>query len=396
MRSEFLPFALPDLDENEIREVSAVLASGWLTTGSKTKAFEAGVAGYVGCKHTVAVNSCTAAMHLALEALGVGPGDEVITTPYTFASTAAVVQHLGARPVFVDIERDTLTIDPARVASAVTPKTRVLLPVHIAGHAADLAALYSVAADLRLAMVEDAAHAFPTRCSGSLIGSAALHERYGQGVRSATCFSFYATKTLTTGEGGMICTEDDAVAERARLMSLHGLSRDAWARYTKEGSWFYDVLAPGFKYNLTDLASAIGLCQLAKTERMLEKRRAISCAYNDAFSALPQVQIPTLRPGVEHSWHLYTLRLHPERLSIDRDAFIAQLQAARIGTSVHFIPLHLHSHYRRTYGLAPQDFPVALEEFLREISLPIYSAMTDQDVADVIAAVGEIAERHAV
>ncbi|MBK9711669.1 MAG: DegT/DnrJ/EryC1/StrS family aminotransferase [Kouleothrix sp.] len=383
MRESFLHFALPDIDEDELAEIAEALRSGWVTTGPKTRQFEAEFAAAVGAKHAVAVNSCTAAMHLALEAAGLQRGDEVITTPYTFAATAEVVRYFDARPVFVDVEPLSLNMRADLLAAAITPRTRAIVPVHIAGLPADMDAIRAVARAHDLPVIEDAAHAFPARYKGQMVGS----------LSAFTCFSFYATKTITTGEGGMICTEDDALAERCRIMALHGISKDAWKRYTAEGSWYYEIVAPGYKYNLTDIASGMGLAQLRKAERMWLRRRAIAQRYDAAFGAMPELQTPYDRDDCQHAWHLYTLRLNLERLRIDRAAFVAELKRHQIGTSVHFIPLHLHPYYRETYGYQPEDFPVAYGEYMREISLPIYSKMSDQDVQDVISAVTDVVDR---
>ena len=390
MRDEFLPFAQPDLDGSEISRVVQVLEGGWLTTGPQTRDFESRFASFVGCRHAVAVNSCTAAMHLALEAMGVGPGDEVITSPYTFAATGAVVQHLGATPVFVDVLDDTLTMDPDLAAAAVTSRTRAVMPVHLAGHPAEMVELLDLADSHGLAVVEDAAHAFPTTYRGRMVGSFLGAPAQAATVHSAVCFSFYATKTLTTGEGGMICTDDEERAERCRLMSLHGMSRNAWMRYTKHGSWFYEIEDAGFKCNITDVASAMGLAQLDKASRMHSRRAEIAAAYDTAFGEREELQTPTVRPGVGHAWHLYQLRLNLDRLSVGRDEFIQGLGQRNIGTSVHFIPLHIHPYYRRAFGFKPEDFPVAHSQYLREVSLPIFSSMSDRDVADVIDAVLEV------
>ncbi len=417
MRISFLPFALPDTNSEEVNEIRNSFDLGWLTTGPKVRRFEAEFAATVGARHAIAVNSCTAAMHLALEALGLRAGDEVITTPYTFAATAEVVRYFDARPVLVDVEPQTLNMDVTALTAAITPRTRAVIPVHIAGLPADLDAIHAVAARHDLTVIEDAAHAFPTRYKGRMIGSGQLAADSGQPNGSNhnsqftlhnsqfsdpprpsfTCFSFYATKTLTTGEGGMICTDDDAWAERCRIMALHGISKDAWKRYTAEGSWYYEIVAPGFKYNLTDIAAAIGLVQLRKAERMWQRRAAIAERYNAAFAGIPALQQPTDAPsGCQHAWHLYMLRLNLDRLTIDRAHFINELKARNIGASVHFIPLHLHPYYRATYGYRPEDFPVAYREYQREISLPIYSKMSDQDVQDVIDAVLDIVAHHAI
>ncbi|MFN8486165.1 MAG: DegT/DnrJ/EryC1/StrS family aminotransferase [Caldilineaceae bacterium] len=380
-RSTFLPFALPDTDEAEIEAVTSTIRSGWVTTGPRTQQFEREFAQHVGAKHAIAVNSCTAALHLALEAIGVGSEDEVITTPYTFAATTEVIRYFGAKPVLVDICAHDFNLNPALLEAAITARTRAIIPVHIAGLPADLTAIQAIAARHGLAVIEDAAHAFPAQAQGCMIGSAT------PGHPSFVCFSFYATKTLTTGEGGMICTSDDQVAERCRMMALHGISKDAWKRYTAEGSWYYEIVAPGYKYNMTDIAASMGLVQLRKAESMWQRRCVIAARYNEAFGAVPELQIPYDRPDAQHAWHLYMLRLQPERLSIDRAQFIEKLKQQNIGTSVHFIPLHLHPYYRETYGYTSTAFPIAYREYQREISLPIYSKMSDDDVEDVIRTV---------
>ncbi len=384
MSNAFLPFALPDIGNAELQQIKEALDSGWITTGAKTRQFEAEFAAAVGARHAIAVNSCTAAMHLALEAIGLGRGDEVITTPYTFAATAEVIRYFDARPVLVDVDPRCLNLNPNLLEAAITPRTRAIIPVHIAGLPAELDDIHAVARRHSLPVIEDAAHAFPTLYKGRMIGN----------LSDFTCFSFYATKTLTTGEGGMICTEDDAWAERCRIMALHGISKDAWKRYTAEGSWYYEIIAPGYKYNMTDVAAAMGLAQLRKAEHMWRSRQAIAHSYNAAFSAMPALQIPHDRQDCQHAWHLYMLRLNLDRLSIDRARFVEELKSRNIGTSVHFIPLHVHPYYRETYGYKPEDLPVAYGEYLREISLPIYSKMSEQDVQDVIAAVSEIVEHY--
>jgi dTDP-4-amino-4,6-dideoxygalactose transaminase len=381
-RTEFLPFARPDIGDAEIAEVVDTLRSGWVTTGPKTKQFEAEFAKAVGAKHAIAVNSCTAALHLALEAVGLRPDEEVITTPYTFAATAEVVRYFGAKPVLVDVDPETLNMRPELVEQAITDKTRAVIPIHIAGRAVDMDPVLAICRARGIAVIEDAAHSFPTTYKGRLIGS------FGDIV----CFSFYATKTITTGEGGMIVTNNDEWADRCRIMSLHGISRDAWKRYTAEGSWYYEIVAPGFKYNLTDVASSLGLVQLRRAEAMARRRREIALRYNEAFASIGALQVPT--EGEErHAWHLYMLRLNLDQLTIDRAQFVEELKARKIGTSVHFIPLHVHPYYRELYGYKPEDFPVAYDQYLREISLPIYSVMTDDEVADVIDAVTDVVAR---
>jgi perosamine synthetase len=377
-RSTFLPFALPDLGDDELREVSEVLRSGWITTGPKVRELEAAFGAYVGAKHTLAVNSCTAALHLALEAIGVTAGDKVVTTPYTFAATAEVIRYFNATPVLVDVEPTTLNLDPVLLEQKIAG-AKAVIPVHVAGEPCDLEAIRAIAQRHGARVIEDAAHALPSRFDGRVIGA----------VSDVTCFSFYATKSMTTGEGGMICTDDDRIADRCRIMSLHGISRDAWKRYTADGTWYYEILAPGYKYNLTDIAAALGLAQLRKVDAMWRRRLEIARRYDEAFADLAEVQTPTGDRRHQHAWHLYMLRLHLERLRGDRADFVSALKQRQIGASVHFIPLHIHPYYRDTYGYRPEDFPVAWREYQREVSLPIYSRMSDGDVQDVIDAVRE-------
>jgi len=381
-----LPFAVPDIGQREIDAVVDVLKSRWLTTGQQARRFEEEFAASVGATHAVALNSCTAALHLSLEALDVRPGHLVFMSPYTFAATAEVVRYLGATPVFVDIDPVTLNLDPGRLREAVEGRLdarqgrpRAIVPVHIAGVPCDMDAIWALARDSGLAVVEDAAHAFPSAYRGRPVGS------LPGDIPGTACFSFYATKTITTGEGGMLVTEDQDVADRARSMSLHGLSRQAWTRYAEGGSWAYDIVAAGYKYNLTDLAAALGIVQLSRAEQMSARRAEIAAAYTRAFARLDALECPTVPDGVQTSWHLYLLRLN-DWAPIGRDRFIEELNAAGIGTSVHFIPLHLHSYYVSEYGYAPEDFPVATAQFRRVVSLPIYSAMSDGDVARVIDA----------
>jgi dTDP-4-amino-4,6-dideoxygalactose transaminase len=385
MRLTFLPFALPDTDQAEIDEVTDAIRSGWITTGPKVRQFEHDFAAYVGARHAIALNSATAALHLCLEAAGLQAGEEVITSTLTFAATAEVVRYFNARPVLVDVDPVTLNLDPECIEAAITTRTRAIIPVHLGGRACDMAAINTLARQHGLNVIEDAAHALPARFQGQLVGA----------LSDFTCFSFYATKTMTTGEGGMITTDNDAWAERCRIMSLHGISKDAWKRYTAEGSWYYEIVAPGYKYNMTDVAAAMGLAQLRKLERMQARRAEIAAQYSSAFSAIEQVETPRDVPaGDQHAWHLYVLRIHPDRLTIDRARFMEELKRRNIGASVHFIPLHLHPYYRETYGFQPHDFPVAYREYLRMISLPIYSKMSDQDVSEVIEAVLDIVQLY--
>ena len=381
-RDTFLPFSPPSIGEEEIAEVVDTLRSSWITTGPKTKQFEAEFARAVDAPASLAVNSCTAALHVALAVLGVGPGDEVITTPMTFAASVNVIEHVGARPVLADVEPDTLNLDPAKVAAAITPRTKAILPVHFAGHPAELDALHDLARAHGLTIVEDAAHAVPAAYRGRPIGSGA----------NPVAFSFYATKNLTTAEGGML-TGERSFIDRSAVLSLHGMSRDAWKRYGKGGSWFYEVLAPGFKYNMTDIQASLGLRQLDKLERFQRRRRQIVAAYDAAFADDPALETPVARPHVDHAWHLYVLRLRPEALRITREQFIDELTARNIGTSVHFIPIHLHPYYRDKYELPEGRYPVALANYRRMLSLPLHPRLEDGDVDDVIEAVLDVAHR---
>ncbi|QQS48470.1 MAG: DegT/DnrJ/EryC1/StrS family aminotransferase [Acidobacteriota bacterium] len=385
---EFLPFALPDIGEEEIAEVVDALRSGWLTTGPKTRLFEEDFRAFIGGGvEAVAVNSATAGLHLALEACGVGPGDEVITTPYTFTATAGVISHLGARPVLADIDPRTLNIDINKIEAAITRRTRVVMPVHIAGLACDMEPLIALARSRGLRVVEDAAHALPAQYEGRLIGSLET---------DATVFSFYATKTITTGEGGMIVTRDEELARRCRVMRLHGISRDAFDRYRSETpSWHYEVIAPGFKYNLTDIASAIGIHQLRKARDFQRRRAEMAARYDEAFVDLPVDPPAQARPGDLHAWHLYMIRLRDDA-PVERDEFIRRMVDRGIGCSVHFIPLHLHPFWREELQLQPDDFPEAMRAYQRAVSLPLYTRMTEFDQQRVIDAVREILEVSAV
>ena len=382
-RREFLPFNPPLIEDEEIREVVATLRSPWITTGPKTRRFEEEFSAYLQAPGALALNSCTAAMHVALACLDLERGDEVITTPMTFAATANVIEHVGAKPVLVDVEPDTLNIDPNKVEAAITSRTRALLPVHYTGHPAERDVLEAIARRHHIAMIEDAAHALPAKFRGRPIGSGP----------NPVAFSFYATKNLTTAEGGMLTAAPEFL-ERARIMALHGMSRDAWKRYDKGGSWRYEIVAPGFKYNLTDVASAIGLCQLRKLERFHQRRLEIVEAYGQAFGAEEALEPPVQRAHVDHAWHLYVLRIRPELLRIGRDQFIDELTKRNIGTSVHFIPIHVHPYYRDKYGYLASDFSVAFSNFERLMSLPLHPGLTDQDVTDVIEAVLDVVQTY--
>ena len=382
-RKTFLPFSPPSIGEDEIKEVVDTLRSDWLTTGPKTKRFEEAFRERLGSPAALALNSCTAALHLGLAALGVGRGDEVITTTMTFAASANIIEHLGGRPVLVDVEPDTLNIDPAQVEEKITTRTKAVLPVHFAGHPAAMDQIFELAGDNNLGVLEDAAHALPAVYRGKAIGSG----------DNPAAFSFYATKNLTTAEGGML-TGSEELLEQARVLSLHGMSRDAWKRYEQGGSWYYEVVSPGYKYNMTDIQAALGLHQLRRLEGFQRRRREVVQAYNDAFSGCEALELPVERAEVEHAWHLYVLRLRPEALTIDRAQFIRELESRNIGTSVHFIPVHLHPYYRDKYGYAAGDFPVAYENYRRLLSLPLSPRLTDEDLADVIEAVLQVVKRN--
>ncbi|MBI5259540.1 MAG: DegT/DnrJ/EryC1/StrS family aminotransferase [Burkholderiales bacterium] len=380
MTAAFLPFALPEIGDDEIAEVVDTLKSGWITTGPKAKRFEDDFAAFLGDSglHCISVNSATAGLHLALEAIGIGPGDEVITTTHTFTATAEVVRYLGADVRLVDIDPVTLNVDPALVEAAITPRTKAIIPVHYGGLAADMPALMSIARRHGLKAVEDAAHALPTTCHGALVGTLAS---------DATVFSFYANKTITTGEGGMLVTRDEALAQRAKVMRLHGINRDAFDRFTaKTPSWYYEIVAPGFKYNLTDIAAALGLHQLKKAHAFQRRRAEIAAQYHAAFTGLPLLPAPLAPQGELHAWHLYPVRL-AAGAGLGRDAFIERLFAQGIGCSVHYIPLHLQPYWRERYQLQATDFPHSQHAYEQMASLPIYTRMTDADVARVVDAV---------
>lgn len=383
MREEFLPYALPFLEDDDIAEVVDSLRSNWITKGPKTMEFEKRFAEYVGAKYAIAVNSCTAGLHLSLVAAGIGAGDEVITTPMTFASSANVIIHVGATPVFVDIDPETMIIDVDKIRAKITPRTKAIIPVHIAGHPCPMDEIMAIAKEYHLFVLEDAAHAVYTKYKGTMVGN----------IGNATAFSFYATKNLATGEGGMVTTNDEALADKIRIMSTHGMSRNAWNRYTATGSWFYEILYPGYKDNMTDIQAALGLTQLAKLERMQSLREEIARRYNQAFGVMPELEIPVERDYARHAWHLYIIKLNLDKLKIDRAQFIEELKAEKIGTSVHFIPVHMHPYYRDTFGYKAGDFPQAEAVYERIISLPLYPKMSIQDIQDVIDAVRRIVER---
>lgn len=379
-RDEFLPFARPLIDEKDIEGVVDTLNSDWLTTGPKTHLFEEKFAEYIGSKYSVGVNSCTAALHISLAASGITQGDEVITTPITFVSTANVILQQGAIPKFVDIDPDTFNINPYLIRQSITSNTKAILPVHFGGQACEMDEIVKIAKENNLLIIEDAAHAVSAEYKGKKIGN----------IGDATCFSFYPTKNMTTGEGGMVTTNDDRLKELLKIWGLHGISKDAWKRYSAEGSWFYEVLCPGYKYNMTDIQAAMGLSQLNKLNEFQRKRETIINIYNEAFHEIEELSIPYVSDNIKHAWHLYVIKIHPERLKINRNQFIEALRAENIGSSVHFIPVHLHPYYKNTFGFNRGDFPNAESVFDRIISLPLFPKMDEQDIIDVITAVRKI------
>lgn len=383
-RETFLPYSPPSIGQEEIDEVVATLKTDWITTGPRTKAFEKQFGAYVGAPGgtSLMLNSCTAGLHVALVALGVGPGDEVIVPSLTFAATANVVEHVGARPVLADVESDTLCLDPEAVRGAITPRTKVIVPVHYAGHPADLDPLFEMAGERGIEIVEDAAHAAPAVYRGVMVGS---RDNFAS-------FSFYATKNLTTAEGGALTGRTDLL-ERARVIGLHGMSADGWKRFDKSGSWEYDIEMPGFKYNMTDIQAALGMHQLERLGGFHARRREVVQAYNLAFSQHPGLEVPTERADVSSAWHLYVLRLRPEVIGISRNDFVAALKDNNIGFSVHYRPLHMMSFYAKKYGYAPEDYPVSHDAYQRMMSLPLHPRLTDSDVRDVIDTVLAIADR---
>lgn len=372
-----VPFHRAPVGEEEVQAVSEVIRSGWLTMGPKTFEFEKEFAKYVGARHAIAVSTGTAALHLSLEAAGVGVGDEVLLPTTTFTATAEAVTYLGARPVLVDIDPVAMNMSAEDAAKRITPKTKAIIPVHLAGQPCDMDEIHALARVHHLRVVEDAAHALPSEYQGKRVGQ----------ISEFTCFSFYATKTLTTGEGGMVTTDNAEAADRMRLMRLHGIERDAWKRYRGDGSWFYEVLEAGFKYNLTDFQSAIGLVQLAKCDAMRQVRERIARLYSDAFSSCQELITPAVLPDRITSWHLYVLRLRLDRLNMDRKDFIETLHRRGVACSVHFIPLHLQPYYQRAYGYQSGDFPCAEKEYNSCLSLPIYPGITETEISHVIKAV---------
>ncbi len=384
-REKFIPYNVPNITDVEINEVVDTLKSGWIAKGPRTMKFEKEFAEYVGAKYALGVNSATAALHVALLAKEIGAGDEVITTPMTFASTASTVIHTGATPVFADIDYSTGCIDPDEIEKKITPKTKAIVPVHYSGQVCDLDRIYDIAEKYNLFVSEDAAHALWSRYKGRLIGNK---------LQGAASYSFYATKNLATGDGGMLVTDDEKIIEKARILAGQGMSHNAWNRYAKGGSWKYDIVEPGFKYNMFDIQAALGLKQLSRLEEMQEKRLKIAAKFQEAFGKMDAIDPPFVPDYTTHCWHLYVIRIVPELLTIDRDQFIVELNERNVGTSVHFIPVHYMSAYRDRFGYKEGDFPNTEKHFDRIISLPLYPTMTDEETQYVIDAVADIVDKY--
>lgn len=391
-----IPFFRPEIGDDEINEVVTALRSGWLTTGPKAKQFESDFAAYIGTKHAVAMNSATAALHLALDAIGLKRGDAVLVPTMTFAATAEVVRYFDATPLLVDCQEADFNIDCTHARQVATAarqrgeKLRAIIPVHYGGQVVDMRGVHQLAEEFSLKIIEDAAHCCPAFYRDNVNQS-----WKSVGAESAvSCFSFYANKCITTGEGGMACTNDDALAERMRIMALHGISKDAWKRFTAEGSWYYEIVAPGFKYNLTDVAAAIGIHQLKKADAFRKAREKVALSYGRHLQGVEEVILPLAAENRIHSWHLFAIRLRLDRVSIDRAQIIQELKMAGIGTSVHWMPLHMHPYYRNTYGFKTEDFPVSARLFQEIISLPIYPGLTEKEVARVCDTLRSILSRH--
>jgi len=384
MKVTGVPFYRQSFGKAEIAEVTDTIKSGWVTTGKKAKLLESEIANYLDARHTVAVNSCTAAMHLLLCASGIGPGDEVITTPYTFASTSECILYTGARPVYCDINYETLNIDPDEAAKKITRKTKALLPVHIAGLPVHLDGFVRLAREHKIKFFDDAAHALGAEYKGKMVGT----------IGDGSAFSFYATKNLTAGEGGMVATRHTKLAEKVRLLSLHAMSKGAWKRYTKGGSWRYDLLDLGYKYNLSDLAASLGLAQFNRFEEFQLRRARAARRYTSHLKTIEEIRLPVVEEQSVHAWHLYMIRLRPRMLKINRDQFIDELNAKNIGTSVHFIPLFLQSHYRKHLNLNRKDFPNADKAFGEVITLPFFPDLKQEEVDYVCGVIESICKKH--
>ncbi len=384
MQNNFIHFHKPFVTEDEINEVTETIRSGWWTTGPKTMLFEKEFNSYIGSNFSVSVNSWTAAAHLALEAIGLKRGDEVIIPAITFTATAEIVCYFGAKPVIVDVLEDSFNIDPAAIEKAITKNTKAIIPVHYGGNPCDMDEIMEIAKEYNLKVIEDAAHALPAMYKGRRIGT----------IGDVTCFSFYATKTLATGEGGMICTNNEEIAERTKIMRLHGISRDAWKRYSAEGSWFYEVVAPGYKYNFTDIQAALGLAQLKKVDFLRDLRKKIKVKYDEAFATNEVIKTYSFSENRESAYHLYPILLDNDKLSINRSQFIDELKSLGIGASVHFIPLYLHPYYKDTFNLNPQNYPISERIYPKVITLPIWPGMKNDEIERVIEAVNSISKKN--
>ena len=381
--SDFIPFALPSIGEEEKNAVLEVMESLWLTTGKKCIQFEKEFADFTGAKHAITVNSATSGLHLVLESLKLKKGDQILTTPYTFAATSEVIRYVDADPVFADIKSSDYNIDPEKIDRILSKNKNIkaIIPVHIGGLVCDMDRINEIAQQYGVPVIEDSAHAFPVKYKGNYAGN----------LSHAGVYSFYATKTITTGEGGMVVTNSDSTAQRIKLMRLHGIDRDVWDRYSSnKKKWYYEVVEAGFKYNMTDIAAAMGIEQLKKAERFLEKRKHIAETYNKAFSDYDFIKLPPSPHGEnDHAWHLYTIRINEEKLNIKRDEFIDHLFEKGIGVSVHFIPVHIMPYYRERYSLKPDDYPNALNSYSNSISLPVYPDLDNEQVGRIIEAVIE-------
>tara|TARA_B100000315_G_scaffold243958_1_gene267935 strand:+ start:344 stop:1501 length:1158 start_codon:yes stop_codon:yes gene_type:complete len=380
LKKEFIPLTKPTIEENEIEEVIKVLKSGWLTTGPKVTEFEENMQKYLGCKKAIGLSSCTGGLHIALAALGIKKGDEVIVPTYTFAASAHVVAWLGAKPVLVDVEKDTFNIDPKKIKGAITDKTKAIIPVHFAGHSCDMDRIMAIAEKHNLYVIEDAAHAIGTDYKGKKIGN------FG----NATAFSFYATKTITTAEGGMVVTNDEELGKKLKRYSYFGVDKDAFNRYADKGNWYYEIVELGYKYNMDNIQGALGLEQLKKLESFIERRRELANLYTSLLKGVPGIIVPLEKEYTKHSYHLYPILLDIENTSMSRDEFIDKLKEYKVGASVHFIPLHLHPYYQKTYDYKKGDFPTAEYLFDREVSLPLYPGMSEEDIRYVAETVREI------
>src|SRR5690606_8839620 len=384
MNKDYLLFHKPFISEEEVNEIVDTVRSGWLSMGPKTLKFEEAFNSYIGSKRSIAVSSWTAAGHLALEAYELKPGDEVIVPTMTFPATAEIVCYFGAKPVIVDVDEHTLNISLSEIEKAITPKTKVIIPVHYGGQPCDMDEILDIAKKHNLKVIEDAAHSLPAIYKGKKVGT----------ISDVTCFSFYATKTLSTGEGGMICTNDEALAERCAIMRLHGINRDAWKRYSEAGSWYYEVVAPGYKYNFTDLQASLGLAQLKKVDIMWNSRKAIAARYTEALKDFDLIKLHGIKSDRESSWHLFPIRLQLNKLNINRAQVVEELKKRNIGAGVHFLPVHQHLYYKEALNLDDKDFPVATAAFPELVSLPIYPGMSEQQVDKVIDVLVDLLNHH--